>query len=143
MTFNACKKDNNSTTNPTNNNTSGNYYFRCKVDGESWSATVPVGADTTFFGDPAFVIYNNNSTAISQVLIGILWYNSTWILTEGTYTNDLSDDYDEIQLSPGPQLACTVDSTARIINGTFTVRLKDTFSGDVVNITDGEFRVAY
>lgn len=146
----SCKKE--ETTEPaivstplTNSSTE---YFRCKIEGTSWSAAQPKGKDTTYTfssNGKAYVIENTNGAVANQFSFAIFPFNdSVWALESATFVSSSFELYDDNFVMSGLQLSITKDSINRIISGTYSFPLLNVSDNlDTIKITEGEFKVKY
>jgi hypothetical protein len=134
--------------------TSNDFYFHCKINGEMY---IPgLGNDLTceLLGDTTFLLGGN--IGFRTLAMGIIKLDRHPIITsiyilnnnlqqKAYYKNStiLNDKYETDSSHPGELHINTLDKTNKIIQGTFFFKAYNAFRNDSVSVTDGTFRLHY
>lgn len=147
LIFFTCKKD----SAPDNNYP----YFKCKVNGQTYIPNNCANCLTcTIYQDTIFLLGAN--AGFEALGIGVINFTAqpivatTYILNDnprqsGDYDNSplVNDIYKTDVTHTGQLQITTLDTTNRIIKGTFYFKAYNSYRNDSVSVTDGDFYLKY
>src|SRR4051812_10440525 len=131
----------------------GDFYFRCKVDGQSYAPNNCANCtQCDFLGDTTLILGGNRG--FETLGIGLNDFSgikpSTYILNNvpgrrGDYKNStmVDDRYFTDSTRTGEIIINSIDINNKVISGTFYFEAYNEFRDDSVNVTDGKFRLKY
>ena len=130
------------------------FYFTCKINGQTYIPGLGNGLTRSLLGDTTFLLGGN--LGYQALAIGIInetnqpISTTTYILNDnprqtGLYDNSpLVNDIFKTNSNYKGQLTITLlDKTNKIIQRTFYFKAYNTYRNDSVSVTDGKFRLHY
>ena len=130
------------------------FYFTCKINGQTYIPGLGNGLTRSLLGDTTFLLGGN--LGYQALGIGIvnktdqLIITTTYILNDnprfkGDYKNSTIpiDIFKTDALHTGQLKIILLDKTNKIIQGTFYFKAYNSYRNDSISVTDGKFRLHY
>ncbi|MGN6438227.1 MAG: DUF6252 family protein [Agriterribacter sp.] len=131
----------------------GEYYFRCKIDGETYRPNSCANCMTAqILGDTVIMLQGNRD--FEALTIGVInkpaieatsYLLNDNISSRGTYkySTTVNDRYFTNATHTGMLLINTLNKQDKVVSGTFYYKAYNSYTEDSISITDGKFRLQY